>query len=76
MRVKVRFAEYILYVSSDFYHNFSTEPSGKIVVTFPNKKSYFANDDRFVSHFRRYELFEMKDRLKEAGFRQGFSFSK
>jgi len=23
----------------------------------------------FVSHFRRYELSEMKDRLKEAGFR-------
>lgn len=46
-----------------------TEPSGKLVVTFPHKKSYFANDDRFVNHFRRYELSEMKDRLKEAGFR-------
>jgi len=44
-------------------------PSGRLVVTFPHKKSYFANDDRFVSHFRRYELSEMKDRLKEAGFR-------
>ncbi|MBW2664112.1 MAG: hypothetical protein JRD93_19580, partial [Deltaproteobacteria bacterium] len=28
-----------------------------------------SNDDRFVNHFRRYELSEMKDRLKEAGFR-------
>ena len=46
-----------------------TEPSWKLVVTFPHKKSYFANDDRFVNHFRRYELSEMKDRLKEAGFR-------
>ena len=46
-----------------------TEPFGKFVVTFPHKKSYFANDDRFVNHFRRYELSEMKDRLKEAGFR-------
>ncbi len=46
-----------------------TEPSGKLVVTFPHKKSYFANDDRFVNHFRRYELSEMKDRLTDAGFR-------
>ncbi len=46
-----------------------TQPSGKFVITFPHKKSYFANDDYFVNHFRRYELSEMKDRLKEAGFR-------
>ncbi|MDI6688338.1 MAG: class I SAM-dependent methyltransferase [Desulfobacterales bacterium] len=45
-----------------------TQPSGKLVVTFPHKKSYFANDDRFVNHFRRYELSEMNNRLKEAGF--------
>jgi len=38
-------------------------------VTFPHKKSYFANDDRFVNHFRRYELSEMKTRLIDAGFR-------
>ena len=44
-------------------------PTGRLVVTFPHKKSYFANDDRFVNHFRRYELFEMKDRLTDAGFR-------
>jgi ubiquinone/menaquinone biosynthesis C-methylase UbiE len=42
--------------------------SGRLVVTFPHKRSYFANDDRFVNHFRRYELSEMKDRLKKAGF--------
>jgi len=46
-----------------------TQPSGKLVITFPHKKSYFANDDCFVNHFRRYELSEMKDRLTEAGFR-------
>jgi SAM-dependent methyltransferase len=46
-----------------------TKPSGRLVVTFPHKKLYFANDDRFVNHFRRYELFEMKDRLTDAGFR-------
>ena len=44
-------------------------PTGRLVVTFPHKKSYFANDDRFVNHFRRYELSEMKDRLTDAGFR-------
>lgn len=44
-------------------------PAGRLVVTFPHKKSYFANDDRFVNHFRRYELFEMKGRLINAGFR-------
>ncbi|HUV50216.1 MAG TPA: class I SAM-dependent methyltransferase [Anaerolineae bacterium] len=44
-------------------------PSGKLVVTFPHKKSYFANDDRFVSHFRRYELSEMKSKLIDAGLR-------
>ncbi|MDL1964699.1 MAG: class I SAM-dependent methyltransferase [Deltaproteobacteria bacterium] len=44
-------------------------PTGRLVVTFPHKKSYFANDDRFVNHFRRYELSEIKDRLTDAGFR-------
>jgi ubiquinone/menaquinone biosynthesis C-methylase UbiE len=46
-----------------------TEPSGKLVVTFPHKKSYFANDDRFVNHFRRYELSEMKTQLINSGLR-------
>jgi SAM-dependent methyltransferase len=46
-----------------------TELSGRLVVTFPHKKSYFSNDDRFVNHFRRYELSEMKTRLIDAGFR-------
>jgi SAM-dependent methyltransferase len=43
--------------------------NGSLVVTFPHKKSYFANDDRFVSHFRRYELSEMKALLTDAGLR-------
>jgi len=45
------------------------EPSGHFIVTFPHRKFYFAIDDRFVNHFRRYELHEMLDRLKDAGFR-------
>lgn len=44
-------------------------PSGRLTITFPHRKKYFANDDRFVNHLRRYELFEIVDRLKTAGFR-------
>ena len=44
-------------------------PAGRLVVTFPHKRFYFANDDRFVGHFRRYELHEMADRLRDAGLR-------
>jgi SAM-dependent methyltransferase len=46
------------------------KPSGHFIVTFPHRKFYFAIDDRFVGHFRRYEINEMTDRLKDAGFRQ------
>lgn len=45
------------------------KPSGSLIITFPHRKFYFANDDRFVNHFRRYELHEIEDRLKAAGFR-------
>ncbi len=45
------------------------KPKGRLVVTFPHRKFYFTNDDRFVKHFRRYELSEMEDRLKEAGLK-------
>jgi SAM-dependent methyltransferase len=43
------------------------KPGGVFVITFPHRKLYFAYDDRFVKHFRRYELAEMEDRLREAG---------
>lgn len=42
-------------------------PCGYLVVTVPHKKSYFGNDDRFVHHFRRYEIFELEEKLKAAG---------
>ena len=45
------------------------KPSGHFIVTFPHRKFYFAIDDRFVGHFRRYEINEMTDRLKDAGFK-------
>jgi SAM-dependent methyltransferase len=43
------------------------KPSGKLVITFPHRRFYFARDDRFVKHFRRYELDEMKDRIQAVG---------
>ena len=45
------------------------KPAGRLIITFPHRKFYFAIDDRFVGHFRRYEINEMLDRLKNAGFR-------
>jgi len=42
---------------------------GELIVTFPHRKRYFANDDRFVNHFRRYELHEMEEKLRTAGLR-------
>jgi len=42
--------------------------SGGLVLTFPHRRFYFTNDDRFVNHFRRYENHEMLARLEIAGF--------
>jgi SAM-dependent methyltransferase len=38
---------------------------GSLIITFPHRKNYFACDDHFVCHFRRYELLEMLERLKD-----------
>lgn len=40
---------------------------GRLVVTFPHCKFYFANDDRYVAHRRRYEEREMVEMLEAAG---------
>jgi ubiquinone/menaquinone biosynthesis C-methylase UbiE len=40
---------------------------GSLILTFPHRHRYFAIDDRFVNHFRRYELNEMEKRLREVG---------
>ena len=45
-----------------------TKPGGVLIVTFPHRHFYFAHDDRFVRHYRRYELSEMILLLEEAGF--------
>ncbi len=44
-----------------------TKALGVFIITFPHRRFYFACDDRFVRHFRRYELAEMESHLKEAG---------
>jgi SAM-dependent methyltransferase len=43
--------------------------SGCLIITVPHRKRYFANDDLFVKHYRRYELAEIKNRLRSAGFK-------
>ncbi len=43
------------------------KPGGTLILTFPHRSCYFSVDDRFVNHFRRYELAEMKANLKEVG---------
>jgi SAM-dependent methyltransferase len=45
------------------------KPGGSLILTFPHRRSYFACNDRFVNHFRRYELGEMKTNLDEAGLK-------
>ena len=45
------------------------KPGGSLILTFPHRRSYFAGDDRFVNHFRRYELEEMITNLAEAGLK-------
>ena len=39
---------------------------GFLILTFPHRRLFFAVDDRFVNHFRRYELNEMTQKLEGA----------
>jgi hypothetical protein len=43
------------------------KPSGSLIITVPHRKCYFANDDHFVNHYRRYEFSEIKSRLRISG---------
>ncbi len=45
-----------------------TKPTGVLIVTFPHRHFYFSHDDRFVNHYRRYEISEMVSLLEEVGF--------
>jgi ubiquinone/menaquinone biosynthesis C-methylase UbiE len=42
-------------------------PTGRLIITFPHRKFYFSIDDRFVGHYRRYEISEMENKLKRYG---------
>ncbi len=42
-------------------------PGGTAYITVPHRRAYFAADDRYVGHFRRYEVDEMRDKLARAG---------
>ncbi len=42
---------------------------GRAYITVPHRMFYFAADDRYVHHFRRYEIAEMTEKLREAGLR-------
>jgi SAM-dependent methyltransferase len=44
-------------------------PQGHLILTFPHRKFYFSNDDRFVEHHRRYDLVDMTKRLNMAGLK-------
>jgi ubiquinone/menaquinone biosynthesis C-methylase UbiE len=44
------------------------KPQGRLILTVPHRKRYYGYDDRYVKHYRRYELLEIRDRLKAAGF--------
>ncbi len=45
-----------------------TMPDGTLIITFPHRQFYFAHDDRFVEHYRRYEISDVTALLEEAGF--------
>lgn len=45
------------------------EEGGRLIVTFPHRMDFFAVDDRFVGHHRRYELPEMIGLLEKSGLR-------
>ncbi|MCX8021391.1 MAG: class I SAM-dependent methyltransferase [Syntrophorhabdaceae bacterium] len=43
------------------------EKGGVFILTFPHRHNYFAIDDRYVGHLRRYEIAEIMSLTKEAG---------
>lgn len=45
------------------------KPWGGICITVPHGKFYFAADDEYVRHFRRYTVSEMEEKLAEAGLK-------
>jgi len=47
------------------------KPQGCLIVTVPHRRRYFGCDDRYVKHYRRYEIGDIKERLLAAGLQPG-----
>jgi len=45
-----------------------TKSQGTFVLTFPHRRAYYSNDDKYVNHHRRYNLADIIKLLIEAGF--------
>jgi len=45
-----------------------TKPNGVLIITFPHRHFYFSHDDKFVEHYRRYEISEIISLLADVGF--------
>ena len=43
------------------------KPGGKLILTLPHRRWYFGYDDRYVRHYRRYEIPEITKKLQSAG---------
>ncbi|MEW6079325.1 MAG: class I SAM-dependent methyltransferase [Thermodesulfobacteriota bacterium] len=43
-------------------------PGGRCFITFPHRTAYFAHDDVYVHHHRRYDLADISRKLNRAGF--------
>jgi ubiquinone/menaquinone biosynthesis C-methylase UbiE len=52
---------------SEIYRTLKS-PQGRLILTVPHRNCYFSFDDRFVKHYRRYELRDIENRLRAAGF--------
>lgn len=42
-------------------------PGGQCLITFPHRAAYFANDDAYVRHYRRYNLSDIGRKMRQAG---------
>lgn len=47
------------------------KPGGTAYITVPHKRAYYGVDDRYVRHFRRYEISEMQQKIERGGLRLG-----
>ncbi len=45
------------------------QKGGKLILTFPHREMYYGNDDRYVKHFRRYELDTILQMLASASLK-------